>query len=144
MGTHSGLGHPYYRGDTRNGTEKFLSLRTARIVPSNRRLQFDGLPLFRSAIDYPTSRKASCMNERQRRDIPPNKERPRFGAANTSVLCVPKPGRTCVALPLLKCQNPFNDNSHTLWLIAAISHFRYDEVTQNLIRYLPDPSCETV
>jgi hypothetical protein len=46
MGTHSGLSHPLPPGDSRNGTERFLSLRMPRIVPSNRRLRFDG-PLFR-------------------------------------------------------------------------------------------------
>ena len=34
MGTHLGLRHPYHRGDSRNGTERFPSLRMPSIVPS--------------------------------------------------------------------------------------------------------------
>jgi hypothetical protein len=45
MGTRIGLSHPLpvplHR--SRNGTGRFLSLRMPRIVPSNRRLRFDGL-----------------------------------------------------------------------------------------------------
>jgi hypothetical protein len=42
----------YHRGRSRNGTERFPSLRMPRIVPSNRRLRFDGplLPPRRLAI----------------------------------------------------------------------------------------------
>jgi hypothetical protein len=46
MGTHSGIATPYHRGDSRNGTKRFPSLWTPRIVPSNRRLRFDGPPVF--------------------------------------------------------------------------------------------------
>jgi len=44
MGTHSRLSHPHHRGDSRDGTERFPSLRTPGIVPSARRLRFDGPP----------------------------------------------------------------------------------------------------
>ena len=44
--------HPCHRGDSQNGTERFPSLRMPRIVPSIRRLRFDG-PLFR--FDDPRS-----------------------------------------------------------------------------------------
>ena len=37
---------PYHRGDSRNGTKRFPNLRTQGIVPSDRRLRFDG-PVFR-------------------------------------------------------------------------------------------------
>jgi hypothetical protein len=40
----------YHRGDDRNGTERFLSLRTPRIVPSNGGLRLDGTPFSASAI----------------------------------------------------------------------------------------------
>ena len=49
METHLGLRHPYHQGDSRNGTERVPSLRMLRIVPSNRRLRFDGPPNSASA-----------------------------------------------------------------------------------------------
>jgi hypothetical protein len=41
---------PHHRGDSRNGTKGCLSLRMPGIVPSNRRLRFDGPPCSASAI----------------------------------------------------------------------------------------------
>jgi hypothetical protein len=55
MGTHLGLSHPYHGGDSRNGTERFPSLRTPRIVPSNRRLRFDGPHFSDLAVGGPVS-----------------------------------------------------------------------------------------
>jgi hypothetical protein len=57
MGTHSGFSHPYHRGDSRNGTERFPGLRRPWIVPSNRRLRFDGPPFF------PFDRRSSLIHE---------------------------------------------------------------------------------
>jgi hypothetical protein len=46
---------PTTRGDSRNGTERVPSLRMRRIVPSNRRLRFDGPPfLVRRRVIQPS------------------------------------------------------------------------------------------
>jgi hypothetical protein len=63
MGTRSGLRHPLPTGATsRNGTERFLTLRTPRIVPSNRRSEVRRPPCSASAIGDPASRMRSSSS----------------------------------------------------------------------------------
>src|SRR6266446_5758616 len=56
IGTHSRIDPPlHHGGDRRNGTERFPSLRMPGIVPSNRRLRFDGPPFSAAGIGDPAS-----------------------------------------------------------------------------------------